>query len=478
MKVLFVASEAVPFIKTGGLADVAGSLPKSLKAEGVDIRVILPKYGSIKEEWTSKMSHVGNITVPVSWRDKYAGVDMIEHDGVTYYFLDNEEYFKRDSLYGYFDDAERFAFFSRAVLNVLPMLDFWPDVIHTNDWHAGMVNVFLKLDHIGDERYAGIKTLFSIHNLKYQGVFPKSVMNDVLGLDWKYFNNGDLEFYDAVNYMKAGIIYADFVGTVSRTYAQEIQYDYFGENLDGLLRKRSDSLFGIVNGIDYDVYNPATDKNLLYTYDVNSWNKKVDNKVRLQEDLGLPVKRDTPIIAMVTRLVDAKGLDLLVRIMDELLATEDAQFVLLGTGDKRYEDWFQGLQWRFPDKVSANIRFSNQLAQRIYASADIFLMPSIYEPCGIGQLIALRYGTVPVVRATGGLRDTIQPYNKYTGEGNGYIFENINAHDMAYVIKQALGDYRDKSVWNHLVENAMNSDYSWKNSAKEYINLFSRLVGK
>ena len=478
MKVLFVASEAVPFIKTGGLADVAGSLPKSLKAEGVDIRVILPKYGSIKEEWTSKMSHVGNITVPVSWRDKYAGVDMIERDGVTYYFLDNEEYFKRDSLYGYFDDAERFAFFSRAVLNVLPMLDFWPDVIHTNDWHAGMVNVFLKLDHIGDERYAGIKTLFSIHNLKYQGVFPKSVMNDVLGLDWKYFNNGDLEFYDAVNYMKAGIIYADFVGTVSRTYAQEIQYDYFGENLDGLLRKRSDSLFGIVNGIDYDVYNPATDKNLLYTYDVNSWNKKVDNKVKLQEDLGLPVKRDTPIIAMVTRLVDAKGLDLLVRIMDELLATEDAQFVLLGTGDKRYEDWFQGLQWRFPDKVSANIRFSNQLAQRIYASADIFLMPSIYEPCGIGQLIALRYGTVPVVRATGGLRDTIQPYNKYTGEGNGYIFENINAHDMAYVIKQALGDYRDKSVWNHLVENAMNSDYSWKNSAKEYINLFSRLVGK
>ena len=478
MKVLFVASEAVPFIKTGGLADVAGSLPKSLKAEGVDIRVILPKYGSIKEEWTSKMSHVGNITVPVSWRDKYAGVDMIEHDGVTYYFLDNEEYFKRDSLYGYFDDAERFAFFSRAVLNVLPMLDFWPDVIHTNDWHAGMVNVFLKLDHIGDERYAGIKTLFSIHNLKYQGVFPKSVMNDVLGLDWKYFNNGDLEFYDAANYMKAGIIYADFVGTVSRTYAQEIQYDYFGENLDGLLRKRSDSLFGIVNGIDYDVYNPATDKNLLYTYDVNSWNKKVDNKVKLQEDLGLPVKRDPPIIAMVTRLVDAKGLDLLVRIMDELLATEDAQFVLLGTGDKRYEDWFQGLQWRFPDKVSANIRFSNQLAQRIYASADIFLMPSIYEPCGIGQLIALRYGTVPVVRATGGLRDTIQPYNKYTGEGNGYIFENINAHDMAYVIKQALGDYRDKSVWNHLVENAMNSDYSWKNSAKEYINLFSRLVEK
>ena len=478
MKVLFVASEAVPFIKTGGLADVAGSLPKSLVAEGVDIRVILPKYGSIPAKWTEKMTHVGNITVPVAWRDKYVGIDMIEHEGVTYYFVDNEEYFKRDGLYGYFDDAERFAFFSRSVLNVLPMLDFWPDVIHTNDWHAAMSNVFLKLDHIGDERYAGIKSIFSIHNLKYQGIFPKSIMNDVLGLDWKYFNNGDLEFYDAVNYMKAGILYADLVGTVSRTYATEIQYDYFGENLDGLLRKRSDSLFGIVNGIDYDTYNPETDKNLVANYSAKDWSKKGNNKVALQQELGLPVGRDIPMIGMVTRLVDAKGLELLVRIMDELLASEKVQFVLLGTGDKRYEDWFQGLQWRFPNKVSANIRFSNKLAQQIYASSDIFLMPSVYEPCGIGQLIALRYGTIPLVRATGGLKDTVIPYNKFTGEGNGFIFDNINAHDMLFVAKQAIECYNNPAIWKSLINNAITSDYSWKKSALEYIDRYNQVLGK
>ena len=424
------------------------------------------------------MTHVGNITVPVAWRDKYVGIDMIEHEGVTYYFVDNEEYFKRDGLYGYFDDAERFAFFSRSVLNVLPMLDFWPDVIHTNDWHAAMSNVFLKLDHIGDERYAGIKSIFSIHNLKYQGIFPKSIMNDVLGLDWKYFNNGDLEFYDAVNYMKAGIVYADLVGTVSRTYATEIQYDYFGENLDGLLRKRSDSLFGIVNGIDYNTYNPETDKNLVANYSAKDWSKKGNNKVALQQELGLPVGRDIPMIGMVTRLVEAKGLELLVRIMDELLASEKVQFVLLGTGDKRYEDWFQGLQWRFPNKVSANIRFSNKLAQQIYASSDIFLMPSVYEPCGIGQLIALRYGTIPLVRATGGLKDTVIPYNKFTGEGNGFIFDNINAHDMLFVAKQAIECYNNPAIWKSLINNAITSDYSWKKSALEYIDRYNQVLGK
>lgn len=481
MKVLFVASEAVPFIKTGGLADVAGSLPKALKAEGVDIRVILPKYGNISSEYRDKMTHVGNITVPVSWRDKYTGIDMLEYDGVTYYFVDNEEYFKRGGIYGYFDDAERFAFFSRAVLNVLPMLDFWPDVIHSNDWHAAMVNVFLKLDHIGDTRYQGIKTIFSIHNLKYQGVFPKSIMNDVLGLDWKYFNNGDLEFYDAVNYMKAGIIYADMIGTVSRTYATEIQYDYFGENLDGLLRKRNNALFGIVNGIDYDVFNPETDKNIYVNYNADDWSKKLLNKERLQADLGLPVNRNIPMFSMVTRLVDAKGLDLLVRIMDEVLSSEDCQFVLLGTGDKRHEDWFRGLHGRFPNKVSVNITFDNQLAQRIYASSDVFLMPSIYEPCGIGQLIALRYGTIPLVRATGGLKDTVIPYNKYEdngGGGNGFVFDNINAHDMLHTIRRVLEMYENPGQWQGLVRNALRSDYSWKKSAGEYIERYKQVSGK
>ena len=336
MKVLYVASEAVPFAKTGGLADVAGSLPKALKAEGVDVRVIMPKFGKIPEKFRNAMEHVYDGEIPVSWRSKYVGLDKIEHDGVTYYFVDNEEYFRREGFYGYGDDAERFSFFCRAVLNLLPAMDFWPDVIHTNDWHSGLVNVLLKIEHQGDERYEKIRTLYTIHNLKYQGVFPKDVMSDVLGLDWKYFNNGDLEFYDAVNFMKGGLIYADYISTVSKTYAKEIQYEYFGEHLDGLLRSRQDTLFGIVNGIDYDVYNPSTDKNLYEGYDVTTLDRKADNKVLLQKDLGLPISRRTPMVAMVTRLVAAKGLDLVVRMMDEILQHEDIQFVLLGTGDKEY----------------------------------------------------------------------------------------------------------------------------------------------
>ena len=476
MKVLYVASEAVPFIKTGGLADVAGSLPKELAKMGVDARVILPKYSKIADEYKAKMTHVGHIFVPVSWRHKYAGVEMLKQDGVTYYFVDNEDYFKRDGLYGYGDDAERFSFFSRAVLNLLPLLDFFPDVINSNDWHAALVNVFLKLEHQGDERYQNIKTVFSIHNLKYQGIFNKDVMDDVLGLDWKYFNNGDLEFNDSVNFMKGGIIYADVVGTVSRTYAQEIQYTYFGEHLDGLLRTRGNSIVGIVNGIDYDVYNPETDKNLFVNYGADSIAMKNENKVKLQEQLGLPVDRHIPMIGLVSRLVAAKGLDLIVRVMDELLQAEDCQFVLLGTGDKQYEDWFRGLQWRLPQKVSANIRFSNELAQRIYAGADMFLMPSEYEPCGLGQLIALRYGTVPIVRATGGLKDTVVSFNKYTGEGNGYSFNNINAHDMLFTLKTALADFRDPNIWHNVVTNAISSDFSWHKSAQEYLNLYEALT--
>jgi len=358
MKVLYVASEAVPFCKTGGLADVAGTLPKALKEAGVDVRVIMPKFGAISEKYRNEMEHVYDGNVYVSWRSKYVGIDKYELDGVTYYFVDNQEYFNRDGFYGYDDDAERFSFFCRAILNSLEAMDFWPDVINANDWHAALVPVLLKLEHQGDERYAGIKTIFTIHNLKYQGVFPKTVMDDVLGLDWQYFNNGDLEFYDAVNFMKGGIIYADYVSTVSKTYAQEIQYEYFGEHLDGLLRKRRDDLYGIVNGIDYDTFNPATDKNLFVNYDntdkFNSFERKCDNKEKLQELLGLPKGRKIPMVSMVTRLVAAKGLDLVVRMMDELLQHEDFQFVLLGTGDKVYEDWFKGLAWRFPNKVSTN----------------------------------------------------------------------------------------------------------------------------
>ena len=478
MKVLYVASEAVPFAKTGGLADVAGSLPKALVGEGVDVRVIMPKFGKIDEKYRNNMEHIYDGTLNVAWREKYVGLDKYELDGVTYYFVDNQEYFDREGFYGYDDDAERFSFFCRAVLNLLPAMDFWPDVIHTNDWHAGLVNVFLKLEHTDDERYQGIKTLYTIHNLKYQGVFPKNVMSDVLGLDWKYYNNGDLEFYDAVNFMKGGLIYADYISTVSKTYAQEIQYDYFGEHLDGLLRSRRDTLFGIVNGIDYDVYNPATDKNLFKNYDADTSEGKTDNKVELQKRLGLPVNRRTPLVALVSRLVSAKGLDLIVRMMDEILQYENIQFVLLGTGDKAYEDWFKGLAWRFPKKVSANIKFSNELAQNIYAAADIFLMPSNYEPCGIGQLIAMRYGALPLVRETGGLKDTVKQYDKYTKEGTGFVFKDFNAHEMMYALKRALSLYGNYEEWQKVIKNAMTADFSWKNSAAEYKELYSKLIAK
>ena len=481
LKVLYVASEAVPFIKTGGLADVAGSLPKALKKQGVDVRVVMPKYGKIAQEYLDKMEHVYDGEFTVSWRTKFLGIDKLVLDGVTFYFIDNQEYFYRDGFYGYGDDAERFAFFSRAVLEILPQVNFWPDVIHTNDWHTALVNVYLRLDHIGDERYERIRTVFTIHNLKYQGVFPKDVMGDVLGLDWQYFNNGDLEYYDAVNFMKGAIVYADNITTVSRTYAQEIQYEFFGEGLDGLLRRRAGDLHGIVNGLDTELYNPATDKYLtepFMKYDAtNVTEKKIDNKAALQRMLDLPVERQTPLVAMVTRLVEPKGLDLVVRILDELLEHEDMQFVLLGVGDRVYEDWFRGLAWRHPTKVSSNIYFSDEMAQRIYAGASIFLMPSAYEPCGIGQLIAMRYGTIPVARATGGLVDTIIPYNKSTQEGNGYLFADYNAHDMMYTVKKALTLFRDFNSWKLLMQNAMNTDYSWARSAKEYKALYERLIG-
>ena len=481
LKVLYVASEAVPFIKTGGLADVAGSLPKALKKQGVDVRVVMPKYGKIAQEYLDKMEHVYDGEFTISWRTKFLGIDKLVLDGVTFYFIDNQEYFYREGFYGYGDDAERFAFFSRAVLEILPQENFWPDVIHTNDWHTALVNVYLRLDHIGDERYERIRTVFTIHNLKYQGVFPKDVMGDVLGLDWQYFNNGDLEYYDAVNFMKGAIVYADNITTVSRTYAQEIQYEFFGEGLDGLLRRRAGDLHGIVNGLDTELYNPATDKYLtepFMKYDAtNVMEKKIDNKAALQRMLDLPVERQTPLVAMVTRLVEPKGLDLVVRILDELLEHEDMQFVLLGVGDRVYEDWFRGLAWRHPTKVSSNIYFSDEMAQRIYAGASIFLMPSAYEPCGIGQLIAMRYGTIPVARATGGLVDTIIPYNKSTQEGNGYLFADYNAHDMMYTVKKALTLFRDFNSWKLLMQNAMNTDYSWARSAKEYKALYERLIG-
>lgn len=476
LKVLFVASEAVPFIKTGGLADVVGTLPKELRRQGVDARVILPKYGMIKEMYKEQMKPVWQNSIPVAWRQKYVGIEEMNLDGMPVYFVDNEEYFKRDGVYGYDDDAERFSFFSRAVLNALPALDFMPDIIHLNDWHTAMVSVFLKLEHMHDERYQKMRTIFTIHNLKYQGVFPKEIMTDVLGLDWKYYRNGDLEFYGAVNFMKAGLIYADAITTVSPTYAKEIQYEYFGEKLEGLLQKRANRMEGILNGLDYEEYNPITDSHIFVPYDAFTPEKKRDNKVRLQKVLDLPVRRDVPMLALVSRLVPPKGLDLIVRIADELLRHEKVQLVVLGTGDQEYEDWFKGLAWRFPNKTSINICFDDTLAHQIYAAADMFLMPSNYEPCGIGQLIALRYGCVPIVRETGGLKDTIKPYDKYTNNGNGFTFVNYNAHELLYAIKKALGEYEDMNVWNTIIRNAMRADYSWSESARQYRDLYTGLL--
>ncbi len=479
LKVLYVASEAVPFVKTGGLADVAGSLPKELKKNGVDVRVVIPKYSGIKEEYRNNMKHVGDGEINVAWRKKYLGIDEYDYQNVPFYFIDNQEYFYRDGYYGYPDDVERFTFFCKAVLEMLPKIDFWPDIIHMNDWQTGLISVYLKLERINDERYSKIKTIYTIHNLKYQGRFWKGYMSDVLGLDWKYFNNGDLEYFDDINFMKGAIVYSDKVTTVSRTYAKEIQDPYFGEGLEGMLQKRDADLSGIVNGLDYDDYDPETDKYIPFKYNVkNAIANKGSNKEALQAKLGLPVSRNIPMIGMVTRLVEAKGLDLVTRIMDELLEYEDVQFVLLGTGDRKYEDWFKGLVWRYPKKVSANIYFNNELAHQIYAASDMFLMPSQYEPCGIGQLIALRYGSVPIVRSTGGLKDTVEAYNAYTNTGNGFIFNNYNAHEVLFSIKRAIDVVTDYNKHGRIIENAMTADYSWSESAKQYKELYSSLTTK
>ena len=476
LKVLFVAAEAVPFIKTGGLADVAGSLPKALTAQGVDIRVVMPKYENIPAEYQQKMKHIGETTVNLSWRSQYCGVLKLTQDSVPFYFIDNEYYFKRSGLYGYDDDAERFAFFSKAVFEILPLIDFVPDIIHCNDWHAGMVSVFLKDQY--HFKYPKLRTAYTIHNLRYQGVFGKDIMGDILGLDWKHFHEGGVEFDGDVNYMKSGIVYSDFITTVSQSYAEEIKCPFYGEQLDALLREKSHCLAGIINGIDYDVYDPRKDEKIYYKYSTENIYDKVENKVKLQEKLGLPQNRSIPMIGLVARLVAPKGLDLIAHVIEELISGENVQIVILGTGESQYEELFRNMAWKYPRKVSANIMFDNELAQQIYAAADMFLMPSQYEPCGIGQLIALKYGTIPIVRETGGLKDSVRAYNKYDGTGNGFSFANYNAHELLFAIKKALGAYDDKAVWQGIIKNAMKSDFSWQRSAKQYLKLYENLQQK
>ncbi|WP_243385947.1 glycogen synthase GlgA [Bacillus kexueae] len=477
MKVLFAVSECVPFVKTGGLADVAGALPKELKRLGTDVRVMMPKYGLIPQRIREKMVKIAECTIQLGWRSQYCGIETYELDDVTFYFIDNEYYFKRDTLYGHYDDGERFSFFSRAVLESLKVIDFQPDIVHSHDWHAGMVNYLLKQEYANDPFYAQMKTVFTIHNLQFQGIFPRSVMHDLLDLGDQHFAIERLEFYGNISFMKGGIVSSDKITTVSPTYKEEIQTPYFGEKLDGLLRFRSDALVGILNGIDDDVYNPGKDEAIQKEYNETSIHLKVHNKLALQEKFGLPLSDETPLIAMVTRLTKQKGLDLVKRVLHEVL-DKDVQFIVLGTGEEEFENYFRHMEWRYPNKCKAYIGFDEGLAHQIYAGADMFLMPSKFEPCGLGQLIALRYGALPIVRETGGLNDTVHSYREDTGEGNGFTFKNFNAHDMLHTIYRAIYYYQQPSVWHKLVQRAMSQDYSWAQSAFKYNQLYADLMSR
>jgi starch synthase len=475
MKVLFCVSESFPFVKTGGLADIAHSLPKAMRAMGHDVRVILPKYGAIDESFTSRFKFIGSFTVKMNWRNQYAGVFHYNYDGIPFYFIDNEYYFKRDKFYGYFDDGERFAFFSRAILNSIEILDFKPDILHLNDWHTAPSAALLS-QYRNNKKFENIKTVFTIHNLKYQGIFPKEVLTDLLDLDDSYYTDDKFEFHGNINFLKSGLAFSDKVTTVSETYAKEIQYPYYGEHLDGLLASIDHKMKGIINGIDYDEYNPQTDELIFFNYSMETLDQKVRNKKMLQTLFRFKEDENIPVIAIVTRFVEAKGLDLLIHILDELLSNYDVQLIALGNGNKEYEESLRYFASKYPDKMSANIFFSNDLAHKLYSGADVFLMPSQYEPCGLSQMISMRYGTIPIVRQTGGLKDSVVSYNKFTEEGNGFGFVNFNAHEFLFIIKDALKLYHDKEKWTKLMKNAMKSDNSWSSSAKEYERLYNDLL--
>ncbi|MDO5754938.1 MAG: glycogen synthase GlgA [Tissierellia bacterium] len=469
MKVLYCTSEAEPFIKTGGLADVAGSLPLVLKEKGVDIRVVLPLYSAVKRKYKEDLDYVGYFYTDLDYRHQYTGVYETTVEGVTFYFIDNEFYFARNNIYGEGDDAERFIYFSKACTQLPRFLDFKPDIIHSNDWHTALVNVFVADFKRGDEFYHEIKTVFTIHNLKYQGIFDSDVLQ-ITGLSPFYYNEDGLKYYDAINFMKGGIVYSDFFTTVSGTYALEIKYPFFGEGLEGVIDKYSYKLKGIVNGIDYNVWNPEKDPYLAENFSSKCLDKKKENKRDLQRLYGLPEK-DVPLIGMCSRLVEMKGLELVRYIMDELLTTEEIQFVVLGTGDYVYEEMFRYFEWKFPEKMSARIYYNSGESHKIYGGCDFLLMPSLAEPCGISQLIAMRYGTVPIVRETGGLKDTVPPYNEFTKEGLGFTFKNINAHDLLYTIRRGISFY-NKDDFRKIQEQGMKAKNNWDKSAKEYLELY------
>ncbi len=480
-KILLVSSEAVPYIKTGGLADVVGSLPRYMNHEEYDARVILPKYACMDEHFLPELQFVCHFYVNLNWRKQYAGIFKSEYKGVTYYFVDNEFYFAGSNPYNNIhEDVEKFAFFSKAVLMALPYIDFCPDVIHCNDWQTGLVPVFLKTEFCQDNYYIGMKTIFSIHNMKFQGRWHVRDIMDVTGLPESVFTSDKLESYGEANYLKGGCVYADAVSTVSPSYAQDITTPEGGEGMDGLMSTRRDSLYGIINGIDYDDFNPMTDPAIAEHFSVKDMvSGKAANKSALQKAMGLPEKKDAFLIGMVSRLTDQKGFDLVAYVMEEMLSTMNVQFVILGTGEYRFEEMFHYFQGKYPDKISSYIGYSEEMAHQIYASCDAFLMPSLFEPCGLSQMMSMRYGTIPIVRETGGLKDTVEAYNEYENTGNGFTFSAYNAHDMMHVIQYAYRIYvNNKKQWQAIMRRAMKMDFSWDASARKYEALYDRLIAQ
>lgn len=476
MQVVFASAEAAPFVKTGGLGDVAGSLPRALVAAGADVIVMVPKYGTIASKYTDRMEHVADFYVSLGWRNEYCGLERLVIDGVTYLFIDNERYFKRDYPYGFFDDGERFAFFSKAVTESLQHLPegFQCDVLHCNDWHTALAPVFLREFYQGLPLYERVKTVFSIHNIAFQGQYADTILNDILGM--AHIPNAARQLRcdeRSINYMQGALDYSDAITTVSPSYAWEIQTPEYGEGLDGILRRRSNVLSGILNGIDTDAWNPATDPMIHANYSAADMSGKKACKAALQEELGLEVRDDRPLMVMVTRLTRQKGMDLVTYALDRILSG-GVQVAVLGTGD--YEEPMRYFANKYPGTCAARITFDNALSHRMYAGADMFLMPSLFEPCGLSQMIAMRYGTLPVVRETGGLRDTVAPYNQFTGEGTGFTFANFNGDEMGdAVFRGARLYWDDHAAWDQLVQNAMAADFSWVRSADEYMNLYHNL---
>ncbi len=479
-KILFAASEGVPFIKTGGLADVVGSLPKCIDKRYFDVRIIMPKYTCMKQELKDKMVYRTHFYMDFHWKDEYVGILEAEVDGIHYYFVDNEMFFGGDRPYS--NDAlyeiKKFTFFSKAVLSALPLIDFQPDLIHCHDWQTGMIPVYLKERFQGNLFFHDIKTVMTIHNLKFQGRWGVKEVQDITGLSDYYFTSDKLESFKDGDLLKGGLVFADAITTVSKTYAEEIKTDFYGEHLNGLLAARSNDLRGIVNGIDYEQFNPMTDDKIPFRYGPIDFRKmKPKNKRALQKELGLPENEKIMMIGIVSRLTDQKGLDLIAYVLEEL-CHDEIQLVVLGTGEEQYENMFRYFAWRHGDKVSANLYYSDALANKIYAACDAYLMPSLFEPCGLSQLIALRYGTVPIVRETGGLKDTVEPYNEYESTGTGFGFANYNAHEMMDAVRKAEHIYYDKKrEWNKMVDRGMAMDFSWQASANQYQEMYDWLIG-